>query len=825
MKQAGLLIIIYITVLFLFSRCRQVLPVTSTITVEAASTPAAVNPNLYGISLEEVNHAIDGGLYAEMIQNRSFEDGVAPVNCRIDFGRRQFVTPNGLVVPYCGEDTLPGWHRLSAGTLLQPDAQHTINDKNKRALRVAVYGTEAYGRGGVVAEGYNGIPVKKGEKYDLSFFFKSAYTRTGGLTVGLEREATGEKLSDVFRVPASLEWQRLYYTFEATGDATDAALVFAADSATQFWLDVVSLFPQNTWRGRSNGLRTELAQKIADLKPSFIRFPGGSLVEGYSAGTYPEWKETVGDVANRRSFWSFWGYGTTNGMGFHEYLQLCEDIQAEPVYVVNCGITNQNRRPRYQDIMEMDKLAQDALDAIEYANAPADSAWGAVRKANGHPEPFHLKYIEIGNENYGYEYFRRYEYFRKAIREKYPEITIIMSDYSPNYRTEWLDKHFFADAGFLMAQSDYFAMENRQSRFQPVSIGSFSAVNNLNGATLQNAIAEACFMVGLERNPDVVKQAAYAPLLANVNYENCLPAAIYFDNRRVVETPSYHVLKMFSTNRGDEVLKSETDSYTRPQAMFGRPGIYMFDNFYEIDRFAIDGSTDYYPEVISGEWDVLSGGRLVPAPNKWNYVSCGDSSAYNYTVTARIRRVMGSNPIQFRVRDNARTGREQSHLLFTLGTGDSKLEQRSGEVTYALTEAKPYPLAMNTWYDVKVVCQDDTVACYVNDSLLHRAVMEPLPALVSVVTRDKANNTLILKVVNTTCHPEKTSIQINGAAVDSEAEVIELTGEPTDKNTLDNPACVVPRRKTVSLTAAGTFLYNFPPSSVTVLKVREKAGS
>lgn len=805
-----------------FFGCRQELPVTATITVDAAGTSVPANPRLYGISLEEVNHAIDGGLYAELVRNRSFEDGVVPPNCRIDFGQKRFITPNGLVVPYSGEDSVTGWHRLSAGTQIWPDPQHTINAQNKRSLRVAVYGTETYGRGGVVAEGYAGIPLKKGRKYDLSFFFKSAYNRTGGLTVGLEREATGEKLSDTFRVPPSLEWQRMYYTFEATGDATDAGLVFAVDSATQFWIDVVSLFPQDTWRGRQNGLRTQLAQKIADLKPSFIRFPGGSFVEGYSAGTYPEWKETVGDVAGRRSFLSFWGYGTTNGMGFHEYLQLCEDVQAEPVYVVNCGITNQSRRPRYQDIMEMDKLAQDALDAIAYATAPADSAWGALRKANGHPEPFHLKYIEIGNENYGYEYFRRYEYFRKAIREKYPEVTILACDHSPQYRSEWIDKHFFADGAFLAAQSGYFDMDNRESRFQPVSVGAFSAVNNLNGATLQNAIGEACFMIGMERNPDVVKQAAYAPLLANVNYENCLPAALYFDNHRVVETPSYHVLKMFSENRGDEVLKAETVSYSRPQATFGRAGIYMFDNFYEIDRFALDGRTDYAAEVVSGEWDVQSGGRLVAAPNKWNYIACGDSLAYDYTVTARIRRVMGRTPIQLRLRDNTRTDREQNHIVFTLSPGESRLEQQSGQVTHLLSEAKDYPLEMNTWYDVKLVCRGDTLSCYVDDSLLHRAVLTPVPALVSVVTRSRVDNTLILKVVNTTSHPEKTAIHIEGARIASKADVIELAGEPAACNTLDHPDRLVPRRNTLTLGGTHPLIYDFPPSSVTILKLQEE---
>ncbi|WP_106828983.1 alpha-L-arabinofuranosidase C-terminal domain-containing protein [Parabacteroides pacaensis] len=819
-KKIHLLIILFIIAFFFFAGCRQELPVTSKIVVDTKSTTLPVNPQLYGISLEEVNHAIDGGIYAELIQNRSFEDGVVPVNCRIDFVRKQFFTPNGLVVPYCGEDSIIGWCKLSKGTQFVPDRQEVINDKNKRSLRVSVYNTELYGQGGVAAEGYTGIPLKKGEKYNLSFFIKNAYTHSGGVQVSLEKDTSRQKVSDTFFVSPVTEWRRLHYTFTATEDVKNARLVFAADSSTLFWLDVVSLFPQNTWRGRPNGLRPDLVEKIAALKPSFIRFPGGSFVEGYSSGTYPEWKETIGDIATRRSFWSFWGYGTTNGVGFHEYLQLCEDLRAEPVYVANCGITNQSRRPRYQDIMEMDKLVQDVLDAIEYANAPADSTWGALRKRNGHPEPFHLKYVEIGNENYGYEYFRRYEYFHKAIREKYPDITVISSDYSSKYRTEWQDKHFFADRTFLMSQSGYFNMNKRISHFQPVSIGSFSAVNNIEGATLQNAVGEACFMIGLEKNPDIIKQVAYAPLLANVNYENCLPAAIYFDTHRVVETPSYQVLKAFSENRGDELLKSEVTTELRPQAIFGGAGIYMFDDFYEIEHFAIDGETDYSSQVISGEWNVLPAGKLIASPNKWNYIVCGDSLAYNYVVTARIRRVKGSNSIQFRVRDNGRTDRQQNHVVFTLGPGESSLTQQSGQVAYPLTPARSCPLAMNTWYDIKVVCQDDTYSCYVNDSLLHRTTLEPIPSLVSVVTRNKEDNTIILKVVNTTYHPEKTSIEIENANVKKEAEVIEIVGDPVDRNTLDMPTCVVPRNKNITLSATHPIVYNFPPNSVTILKLK-----
>lgn len=811
---------LFFVIISFFTGCRQELPVTATITVDTQSASLPVNPDLYGISLEEINHAIDGGLYAELIRNRSFEDGVTPVNCRIDFASRQFITPNGLAVSYCGEDSLVGWHKLSAGTQVALDEKDPVNDKNKRSLRVSVYDTRTHGRGGVVAEGYEGIALKKGEKYNLSFFVKSAYNKANMLRVALEKKETGVALSDVYAVSPLSDWQRLHYTFIATEDAIDAQLVFSTDSVTSFWLDVVSLFPEKTWQGRFNGARPDLMAKIAALHPAFVRFPGGNFVEGYSAGTYPEWKTTIGNIATRRHFLSFWGYGTTNGMGFHEYLQLCEDLQAEPVYVVNCGITNQERRPRYQDIMEMDALVQDVLDAIEYAVGPAHSTWGAVRKANGHPEPFHLKYIEIGNENYGYEYSRRYEYFDKAIREKYPDMTVIATDYLPHYQPGGRDMHFFADAGFFMSQSHYFNRENFSCRNTQVYIEAFSAVNSTRRATLQNAIAEACFMIGAEQHPDLVRQMAYAPLLANVNYADGLPAAIYFDNHRIAETPSYYLLQQFAENRGDEVLKSAVSCYAKPQVTTGGAGIYMFDDFYEIEQFALDGQTCVPARILGGEWQVRPAGKLIAAPNKWNYILCGDTSAYNYELTARIRRIKGSTPLQFRLRDNGRKGREQNYLSFILGPDESRLLQQSGQVTRLLSEPAPFSLQMNEWYAVKVTCRNDTLSCYVNDSLLHQAVLSPVPALVAVVTRDKKENTLILKVVNTTHHPEKTNIEIAGTGIKRQAEVITLSGEPDAYNTLDHPDQIYPRKKTVVLDGTTPVVYDFPPNSVTILKLK-----
>ena len=397
------------------------MPVTSTITIDGEARRIAVNQELYGLTIEEINHAIEGGIYAELIQNRSFEEGVPPLNCPFDPVRRVLRTPNGWTIPFLRADSVPGWRRFSATSYLYPDTKELINDKNRRSLLVSVSASAETGKGGIIAEGYKGISLRKGARYDLSFYIKtlSAYPKTVSFALA---DSSGETLlSEVFQVTPSYEWKKYGHTFTATDSTAKAVLTITTDSSALFWLDVVSLFPQQTWKGRANGMRPELMTHIEALHPRFIRFPGGSFAEGYTAGTYPIWHETIGDIASRKHFWNVWAYGSTNGVGFHEFLQLCEDLGAEPIYVVNSGITSQSRRPRYEDITKMDKLVQDALGAIAYANEPADSLIGSLRAKQGHPEPFNLKYIEIGSENYGQEYAKRFKLFKEAIREIYPD--------------------------------------------------------------------------------------------------------------------------------------------------------------------------------------------------------------------------------------------------------------------------------------------------------------------------------------------------------------------------------------------------------------------
>ena len=581
-------LICWIGILLIITGCQPEMPVTSTITIDGEARRIAVNQELYGLTIEEINHAIEGGMYAELIQNRSFEEGVPPLNCPFDPVRRVLRTPNGWTIPFLRADSVPGWRRFSATSYLYPDTKELINDKNRRSLLVSVSASAETGKGGVIAEGYKGIPLRKGARYDLSFYIKtlSAYPKTVSFALA---DSSGETLlSEVFQVTPSYEWKKYGHTFTATDSTAKAVLTITTDSSALFWLDVVSLFPQQTWKGRANGMRPELMPLIEALHPRFIRFPGGSFAEGYTAGTYPIWHETIGDIASRKHFWNVWAYGSTNGVGFHEFLQLCEDLGAEPIYVVNSGITSQSRRPRYEDITKMDKLVQDALGAIAYANEPADSLIGSLRAKQGHPEPFHLKYIEIGSENYGQEYAKRFKLFKEAIREIYPDVTVISSSRLRDMpRREWADAHFHSTEPYLIAN---------HNRFIPTS--------------LSQRIPSA--FIGRQ------------PLIA-------------FDGHRTVLSPSYYLWQMYSNNRGDEVLKTEVQTYNKPQVLSGYAGIYMFDNSYEFTDVQIDNRPVTDGQVVSGNWEIKQG-TLTPVPNRWNYLLLGDSASYNYTFSANIRR-------------------------------------------------------------------------------------------------------------------------------------------------------------------------------------------
>jgi alpha-L-arabinofuranosidase len=491
------------------------------VTVHADRPGPKVSPTLYGIFFEEINHAGDGGLYAEMIRNRSFEDSRKP-DC---------------------------WSLVTSGTAkgeVDNEGHWPTSPKNPQSLKLTV-APGGQGRVGVANQGYWGIAVKKDAAYELSLSVHASGF-SGPLTASLESH-DGQKVYAESIIRGFTEtWKTFKIELKSNGTDPKAQLVISATQPCTVWLDMISLFPKNTWRDRPNGLRPDLAEMLVGLRPSFLRFPGGCWVEGQNMTEAMRWKTTIGDLSERRTQWNLWKYHSTNGLGFYEYLQLSEDLGAEPLFVINCGMSHYENVP----MGKIDEYVQDALDAIEYANGPADSKWGAVRTKTGHPKPFDLKYMEVGNENGGEAYLDRYAVFYDAIKAKYPQMHIIADQRECRRPVEIVDEHYYNSPDFFIANAHKYDTYDRKG--PKVYVGEYAVTDGCGQGNLRAAIGEAAFMTGLERNSDVVVMASYAPLFANVNYKKWNPDLINFDSSCVYGLPSYYVQKMFSENRGDVVL-------------------------------------------------------------------------------------------------------------------------------------------------------------------------------------------------------------------------------------------------------------------------------
>lgn len=472
----------------------------SALRVDVDTPGIAVSPRLYGIFFEEINRAGDGGIYAEMVQNRSFEDPAK----------------------------LAGWTTLDGSAEL--DASHPLNARNRTSLRLD---------GKVANEGFGGMAAKKGASYRLSLYARGESP--------LMIEWAGA--THTFPAPGS-EWTKLETTLRSDRDDVRASLTVSGKG----WVDMVSLFPADTWKG--HGLRVDLMEMIAAMKPAFVRFPGGCFVEGDRMVDAFRWKQTIGDPAERPGHWNLWGYRSTDGLGYHEYLQMCEDLGAEPVFVINCGMAHKENVP----LEQMGEFVQDALDAIEYANGPVDSPWGARRAQAGHPQPFGMKMMEIGNENGGGAYHERYALFHDAIKARYPEFRLIACDWSgvpKNRPLDLVDMHSYDRPAAFFGRATMF--DHRDRSAPKVYFGEYAVTKECGSGNLVAALAEAAFMTGMERNSDVVEMSSYAPLLVHPAWKKWNPNAIVFDHARAYGTPSYWVQALFAQYRGERNLPVALD--------------------------------------------------------------------------------------------------------------------------------------------------------------------------------------------------------------------------------------------------------------------------
>jgi alpha-N-arabinofuranosidase len=525
------------------------------ISVDASHARAAISSSMFGVFFEDINFGADGGLYPELVKNRSFEF----------------------------QDPMTGWHEvlgISAKGLDSPrgelgvHGEDPLNQTNPHYLRVRVYepGYAFYNTG------FRGMGIEKGAEYRFSAYVRSAGPKAIRATISDE---SGHEIGSGRLEGFGEHWKRFETTIRMNATAQHARLNLLVDEKGSIDLDMVSLFPVDTWKNRPNGLRKDLVQLLSDMHPGFLRFPGGCIVEGRLLATRYRWKNTVGDIAQRRTIVNRWNdefdqrpapdYFQSFGLGFFEYFQLAEDIGAKPLPILNCGMACQFNSSETAALDQLDEYVQDALDLIDFANGPVTSPWGKLRAEMGHPQPFHLTMMGVGNEQWGPRYVERYKVFAAALKSKHPEIELVVAagpapsgEPFDSLWSTWrelhadiVDEHYYMSPEWFLANTGRYDHYDRSGpkvfagEYAAQSVRSTSSENRNNWKT---AISEAAFMTGLERNGDVVQMASYAPLLAHVDAWQWKPDAIWFDNLRSFGTTDYYVQKMFANNVGTRIV-------------------------------------------------------------------------------------------------------------------------------------------------------------------------------------------------------------------------------------------------------------------------------
>ncbi|WP_107502105.1 alpha-L-arabinofuranosidase C-terminal domain-containing protein, partial [Streptomyces tricolor] len=769
---------------------------------------------------EDINRAADGGLYAELVQNRSFEYSTAD---------------NASYTP------LTAW--TVSGTARVVDDSGRLNDRNRAYLSLAAGSS-------VTNAGYNtGVAVRDGEKYDFSVWARAE----AGSTLTVTLQDAGGPLADARRIVVKKSgWTRYKATFTATRTSTAGRLTVAADAATA--LDMVSLFPRDTYKHEPNGLRKDLAEKIAALRPGFVRFPGGCLVNTGSMQDYSEgsgwqrkrsyqWKDTIGPVETRATNANFWGYNQSYGLGYYEYFRFAEDIGAMPLPVVPALVTGCGQNKAVVDDALLKRHIQDTLDLIEFANGPATSEWGRKRAEMGHPEPFHLTHIEVGNEeNLPHEFFARFQQFRAAVKAKYPSVQVISNsgpdDAGATFDTAWklnrdaevdmVDEHYYNSPQWFLQHNDRYDSYDRSG--PKVFLGEYASQGN----AFKNGLAEAAFMTGLERNADVVKLASYAPLLANEDYVQWSPDMVWFNNHASWNSANYEVQKLFMTNVGDRVVPSTatgTPSLSGP--ITGAVGLSTWNTgaaYDDVKVTAADGGTLFgddfsgdasrWTHTGTGSWTVRDGSYVQTDDTAENtMVQAGDPSWHDYDLHVKATKKSGKEGflVAFGVKD---TGNYYWWNLGGWNNTQSAVEQATDGGKSTLL-AKAGSVETGRAYDIDIKVRGRQVTLYLDGkewgSFTDDKPAEPFR---QVVTRDAKTGELIVKVVNAQSAAARTSVDLGGARVASTAKVTMLAAAPEAVNT-ETATAVAPKTSTFTQ-VAGKFTYTFPANSVTFLRIKQK---
>ena len=769
--------------------------------------------DLFGIFLEDLNHAADGGLYAEMVQNRSFE--------------------------FSGTDhpsyhSLTAWERIGQEQEVTLDVQEgdAVSGKNPHYLRIEISGRS--GEAGVRNTGFKGgMHFQQGKKYLFSCYVRCPETVGHTLCVSLRNAADLEIASKEFTVKAA-SWEKIECEFMAGETAAGGSLALVITEGNSMEFDFVSLFPQETFRGRINGLRLDLAEALEELKPRFVRFPGGCLVHDGSLNenardSLYRWKNTVGPLEERPARRNNWRYNQTLGLGYYEYFLFCEDIGAKPVPILPAAYDPHHKRAVPLD--ELESWIQETLDLIEFANGDEATKWGSIRAGLGHREPFGLEYLGIGNEEVGEGFRERFPYFVNAVREKYPEIKIIGSsgpfcgggEYEMGWECARQSGADIVDEHYYMAPEWFIANVHRYDSFggEPpyVFVGEYAAGSNSG----KSALAEAAYMTALQNDCHAVKMACYAPLLCHREYENWKPDMVWFDNDKVCRSVNYEVQKLFMNHQGDELVSCELQTDMENEELITlearkQGDIYFWGDearvlFTEIELYDEDtGESIFLPdtEVMADKIPVL----------------LKENAPQNFRLKFHAKEIEGYKG--FRVYFAWKN--EKNRMGWVLGGWENQdaalVEEIDGKGCFL--SQNQFHVEKEREYALELHMSGSCLEGWIDGERFQSVTLMPMEMepIYLTASRDRATSDLILKAVNLRNEPFETGIKLPDVeGTEYQCDVYLLL----EKNCAEHPdfpgvetAEVKQETKTVKLNGSDKkFMWRFPERSVTVLRLKK----
>lgn len=810
----------------------------ATIRIDLARRGADIPASMYGIFFEEINHAGDGGLYAELIQNRGFEDSSVPEGYTVK-GDRIFpptdranhltgARPHPDLSFRWNPDPIPAWRfeqLEGSGASAELTREYPLNEASPTALKVTL---PEKGRISLSNCGFWGMNIEKGKGYYLRMNTSNGNRFEGRAILKLVAEDGTELCNRPLAIDPDRTWCEYTGQLTATGSDPHARFVIELEGTGTLLLDYVSLFPE-TFRNRINGLRNDIAQTLEALHPAFVRWPGGCIVEGIDLSNRIEWKKTIGDPKNRPGIYDTWGYRATMGFGYHEFLQFCEDIGAAGMFVCNAGIGCQGRVGDACREEDLDAFIQDALDAIDYALGDGTTEWSRKRVENGHPEPFPLQYVEIGNENWGPIYEKRYDRFYRAIKAKYPRLTLIstlgLGGQHRHERVDMIDPHWYVAPEFFLSSSRLFDQQERGG--YAVYVGEYAVNQQVGGGNLLGALAEAAFLSGMERNSDLVKMASYAPLLENVNDRVWPTNLIWFDSHRVMGRSSYHVQKMYAENRPDYNTATEFEQPRSGVQVSGRIGLggWNTDNEYRElkvtlpDGRVIEADMERGWTPKGGTWSAADGTLSQEGPGvmRWSIWDSPEEFS-DCSISVKARKKSGDEGFILYFGMQGETG----YVLNIGGWGNqtTAFQRMVGADMPQIPNNIAQQVETGRWYDIRIDIHGDSFTYSLDGKRMFEARIEQSRQYV-VSGYDETTGEEVIKFVNATEKPFTAGIELAGAeSVGRTGKAIVLTsGDPSDENSLDNPEKVVPEER-VYKGFSERFTYTFDPWSFTVLRIK-----